>query len=104
MTMIKVKKILADDIFGLWHVKEIIVNKDGKRFSFAPDNETFPTKEEAEQHAHYRARHFIQRKLGLGLVDGMGTSNNSVTWKGETVRSLIAKAMKLLHRVRSIGS
>ena len=63
--MVKVKKILGDDIFGLWHVKQIIINNDGKRFSFAPDNERFSSKEEAELHAHHRARHFIQRKLGF---------------------------------------
>ena len=35
VTMVKVKKILGDDIFGLWHVKQIIINNGGKRFSFA---------------------------------------------------------------------
>ena len=63
--MIQVKKILGDDIFGLWHVKQIIVNTDGKQFCFAPENETFTSKEEAELHADDRAQHFIQRKLGL---------------------------------------
>ena len=96
--MIKVKKILGDDIFGLWHIKQIIVNKDGKRFSFAPDHETFPTQEEAERHAHHRARYFIQRKLGF--LDGVVTSNSSMAWKGDAVRSVLAKATKLLHRLR----
>jgi hypothetical protein len=44
MTMIKVRKILGDDIFGLWHIKQIIINKDGERFSFTPESESFPTK------------------------------------------------------------
>ena len=81
--MIKVKNILGDDIFGLWHIKQIIVHKDGERFSFAPDNETFPTKEEAERQAHHRARYFIQRKLGFG------ESGHPSKQKG-----LLAKAIK----------
>jgi hypothetical protein len=86
--MIKVKKILGDDIFGLWHIKQIIVKKNGKRFSFAPDHETFPTKEEAERHAHHRARQFIQRKLEFLN----GKSSSSTIWKGETVVSRLASS------------
>ena len=96
--MIKVRKILGDDIFGLWHIKQIIVKKDGKRFSFAPDHETFSTKEEAERHADHRARHFIQRKLGF-LAD---TSTSSRIWRGETLSSVAAKARNLLQRLRNM--
>lgn len=63
--MIRVKNILGDDIFGLWHVKEIVVNKDGQRYAFAPDDETFTTKDEAEQFGRIRARRFLQRHLGF---------------------------------------
>jgi hypothetical protein len=46
--MIKVKKVLGDDIFGLWHVEQIIVKTDGKWSRFTPDKETFSSKEEAQ--------------------------------------------------------
>ena len=92
--MVKVKKILGDDIFGLWHVKQIIINNDGKRFSIAPDSERFSSKEEAEIHAHDRAQHFIQRKLAFMS----GDSGGKVIWKGETVRSVLSKTKKLLNR------
>ena len=99
--MIKVTKILGDDIFGLWHIKHIIVKKDGKRFSFAPEHETFPTKEEAERHADHRARHFIQRKLGLLTA----VENSSVKGNGETLRSrLLRKTTRFLHKLRSLSS
>ena len=92
MTMTKVKKILGDDIFGLWHVKQIIVNQDGKRFCFVGDDETFSSKEEAELHAHTRAQYFIQRKLGSTGTDGV--SNTS--WAGQILRSVLANTTKPL--------
>jgi hypothetical protein len=92
--MIKVKKILGDDIFGLWHVKQIIVNKNGQRFSFAPDPETFCSKQEAELHAHDRTRYFLQRKLGVINADILRESQHS--WKSEGV---LAKAIKFLQRL-----
>ncbi len=67
--MIRVNNILGDDIFGLWHVKEIVVTKNGQRFAFAPDPETFTTEDEAEQHARLRARRFLQSRLGLANGD-----------------------------------
>ena len=100
--MVKVKKILGDDIFGLWYVKQIIINNEGKRFSFAPDNERFSSKEEAEIHAHDRAQHFIQRKLAFTSDDG--ASNSSIRSKGEPVPSVLAKTKKLLNRFWSRGS
>ena len=67
--MIRIKNILNDDIFGLWHIKETVVNKDGQRFTVTPDDERFSTKDDAEQHARVRAQHFLQRKLGLANGD-----------------------------------
>jgi hypothetical protein len=72
--VIRVKNIPGDDIFGLWRVKEIVVTKDGHRFAFAPDPETFTSKDEAEQHARLRARRFLQSRLGLTNGDIRGDS------------------------------
>lgn len=63
--MIKIKNILSDDVFGLWHVKRIVVKKDRRRFIITLDDERFATKDDAEHHARVRARRFLQRKLGL---------------------------------------
>jgi hypothetical protein len=93
--MISVKNILGDDIFGVWHVKKIIVRTDGKRFSFAPDKETFRSKEEAEVHAYNRARLFLQRKLGLLNADIFCARGRS--WKG---KSVFGKAMKVFQDLR----
>lgn len=87
--MISVKNILGDDIFGLWHVKQIIVRTDRKQFCFAPDNETFSNKEEAEVHASNRARLFLQRKLGV--LTGEISCERGRSWKGASV---FRKALK----------
>jgi hypothetical protein len=63
--MIKIKNILGDDVFGLWHVKKIVVKKDRQRFILTLDHERFATKDDAELHARVRAQRFLQRKLGL---------------------------------------
>jgi len=63
--VIRVKNIIGDDIFGLWHVKRIIVTKDRQHFAFSPEQERFASKDDAEQHGRVRAQRFIQRKLGL---------------------------------------
>jgi len=89
--MISVRNILGDDIFGLWHVKQIIVRTDGKRFCVAPDSETFSSRDEAEIHACNRARLFLQRKLGLLNSDRFCERGHS--WKGESV---FGKAMKFV--------
>ena len=49
--MIKIKNILSDDVFGLWHVKKIVVKKDRQRFILTLDHERFATKDDAEHHA-----------------------------------------------------
>jgi hypothetical protein len=97
--MIRVRNVLGDDIFGLWHVKQIIVNKDGKRFYFTPGNESFATKEEAEIHALDRARHFVQRKLGLINADIVGEYGHS--WQGEGVAPKSTNFVKRLERMCS---
>ena len=63
--MIKIKNILSDDVFGLWHVKRIVVKKDRRRFIITLDDERFATKDDAEHHARVPARRILQRKLGL---------------------------------------
>lgn len=72
--MVRVKNILGDDVYGLWHVKKIVVQKDGQRYAIIPNRETFRTKDEAEYYAHLRTRRFVERKLGL-------TRNHAVRWK-----------------------
>ena len=70
--MIKIKNILSDDVFGLWHVKKIVVKKDGHRFILTLDDERFATKDVAEHHARARVQRFLQRKLGL--------ANGNIFW------------------------
>ena len=70
--MIKIKNILVDDVFGLWHVKKIVVKKDSQRFILTLDHERFATKDDAERHARVRAQRFLQRKLGL--------ANENIFW------------------------
>ena len=70
--MIRVKNIIGDDIFGLWHVKRILVTKDRHHFAFSPEQERFASKDDAERHGRVRAQRFIQRKPGL--------MNDSIVW------------------------
>jgi hypothetical protein len=72
--MVRVKNILGDDVYGLWHVKKIVVRKDGQRYAVIPNKETFRTKDEAEHYAHLRTRRFVERKLGRN-------NNNTVQWR-----------------------
>ena len=97
--MIRIKNILSDDIFGLWHVKEIVVNKDGQQFAFAPDDEGFATKDDAERHARLRAQRFLQRKLGLMHPDILCEKGHS--WKRESVFGKAIKFVQKLGRKRS---
>ena len=72
--VVRVKNILGDDIYGLWHVKKIMVHKHGQRYALVPNKETFRTKHEAEHYAHLRTRRFIERELGRN-------NNNTVQWR-----------------------
>ena len=72
--MVQVKNILGDDVYGLWHVKKILVNKEGRRYVLIPNKEVFRTKEEAEYYAHLRTRRFLEG-------DRAQNQNNSVQWR-----------------------
>lgn len=72
--MVRFKHILGDDVYGLWHVKKIVVRKDGQRYAVIPDKEIFRTKDDAEHYAHLRARRFVERKLDRN-------NNNTVRWR-----------------------
>jgi len=72
--MAQVKNILGDDVYGLWHVKRILINKEGRRYVLIPNKERFRTKEGAEYYAHLRTRRFIEGDRG-------GNQNNTVQWR-----------------------
>ena len=73
-SIVRVKNILGDDVYGLWHVKKIVLEKGGQRYTIIPNKETFKTKDDAEHYADLRTRRFVERKLGQ-------TKNNPVRWK-----------------------
>ena len=60
---IRVKNMLGDDVYGLWHVKKIIVQKGWRRYAIIPHKETFSTKDEAVHNAHIKARRFVEYNL-----------------------------------------
>ena len=70
--VVRVKNILGDDVYGLWHVKKIVVHKAGQRYALIPSKETFSTKDEAEHYAQLRTRRFVERKVGR---------NNGSPWR-----------------------
>jgi hypothetical protein len=72
--VVQVKNILGDDIYGLWHVKKIVVDKEGKRYALIPRKEIFSTKDDAEYYAHLRTQHFIERKLGRNNLSTVRTA------------------------------
>ena len=72
--MVQVKNILQDDVYGLWHVERILINKEGRRYVLVPNMERFKTKEGAEYYAHLRTRRFIERDCGRN-------QNNTVQWR-----------------------
>jgi hypothetical protein len=61
--VIRVKNILGDDVYGLWHVKKVVVQKAGQRYAVIPNRETFSTKHDAERYAQLRTRRFIEQQL-----------------------------------------
>ena len=81
--MVRVKNILGDDVYGLWHVKRILINKEGRRYVLIPNKERFKTKEGAEYYAHLRTQRFVERKPEQ-------INNNPVLWR--VVKYLIAAA------------
>jgi hypothetical protein len=72
--MVQVKNILGDDVYGLWHVERILINKEGRRYVLIPNKERFRTKEGAEYYAHLRTRRFIEGDRGRD-------QNNIVQWR-----------------------
>ena len=72
--MVRLKNILGDDVYGLWHVKRILINKEGRRYVLIPNKERFKTKEGAEYYAHLRTRRFIEGDRGRN-------QNNTVHWR-----------------------
>lgn len=71
--LVRVKNIFGDDVYGLWHIKKIVVNKSGQRYTFIPHKETFSTRDEAEYYAHLRTRRFVEGKLGQ-------FNNSAIQW------------------------
>ena len=55
--------MLGDDVYGLWHVKKIVVQKGRQRYAIIPHRETFNTKDEAVHYAHLRTRRFVEHEL-----------------------------------------
>ena len=72
--VIRVKNILRDDVYGLWHVNKIVLQKGRQRYTIIPKKETFGTKDDAEYYAHLRTRRFVEGKLGQA-------GNNAVRWR-----------------------
>ena len=67
-SVVRVKNILNDDIYGRWHIEKIVVANNGQRYAIIPDHKAFNTKDEAERYAHMRTQQFVTRKLGRSGV------------------------------------
>src|SRR5215831_16697030 len=70
--MIRVGTQLQDDIFGLWRVVRIFIQKDGRQLSLAPNGDTFTSPEDAQQYAQGLTWRFLQQHLGL--------TNDEIVW------------------------
>lgn len=73
-SVIRVKNMLGDDVYGLWHVKKIVVQKGRRRYVIIPHRQTFSTKDEAVHYAHLRTRRFVERNLEE-------TENRTIRWR-----------------------
>ena len=62
-SVVRVKNILGDDVYGRWLIEKIVVQKDGQRYAIIPDKKAFGTKAEAEYYAHTRTQRFVERKI-----------------------------------------
>jgi len=60
---VRVKNILGDDVYGLWHVNKILLQKGRRRYTLVPRSEGFRSKQEAEYYAYLRTRRFIEHQL-----------------------------------------
>jgi len=90
--VIRVKNILGDDVYGLWHVKKVVVHKAGQRYAVIPKRETFSTKHDAERYAHLRTRRFIEQKLGRD-------NNNTGRWRTAIKYSFAAAFISVMTAV-----
>jgi len=70
--VIRVRTQLQDDIFGLWRVVRIFIQKDGRQLSLAPNGDTFTSPEDAQQYAQGLAWRFLQQHFGL--------TNDEIVW------------------------
>jgi len=73
-SIVRIKNTLGDDVYGLWHVKKIVVQKGRQRYAIIPHKQTFSTKDEAVYYAYLRARRFVEHKLRQN-------TNGTVRWK-----------------------
>ena len=67
-SVVRVKNILSDDIYGRWHIEKIVVENNGQRYAIFPNHSAFGTKDEAERYAYMRTQHFVTQKLGRKTV------------------------------------
>ena len=89
--MVRVKNILEDDVHGRWHVKKILVTKEGRRYVLIPDKEVFRTKEGAEYYAHLRTRRFVE--------GNRRRNHNSVQWRAALKYLCTATLLSLMTAV-----
>ena len=68
-SLVRVKKTLGDDIYGLWHVKKIVVQKGWHRYAIIPPKQTFSSKDEAVRYAHSKARRLVEYNLQKNKKD-----------------------------------
>ena len=61
--VVRVKNELADDVYGLWHVKKIVLQKGRRRYTIIPNKDTYSTKDDAEYYARLRTRRFVESQL-----------------------------------------
>jgi hypothetical protein len=91
-SVVRVKNMLGDDVYGLWHVKKIVVQKGRQRYAIIPHKETFSTKDEAVHYAHLRTRRFVEHKL-------RENKNDTVRWRSVITYLLTAAFMSLMTAV-----
>ena len=72
--IVRVKNMLGDDVYGLWHVKKIVVQKGWQRYAIIPHKQTFSTKDEAVHYAHSKARRLVEYNL-------QKNKKNPVQWR-----------------------
>ena len=79
-------------MYGLWHVKRILIKKEGRRYVLIPNKERFRTKEGAGYYAHLRTRRFIEGDRGRN-------QNNTVQWRAALKHLRTAACVSLMTAV-----